>query len=66
MYTYSITLNKEQQDMINKQASNKNLSPQVLLQEIVNKYILLLHNINHEDMAKGYIEMSEINLEFAK
>lgn len=66
MYNYTITLSKEQNDMITKQAALRNLPPQVLLQEIANRYADLLHNMNYEDMAKGYAEMADINLELAK
>ncbi|MBQ4049317.1 MAG: hypothetical protein IJD07_01535 [Clostridia bacterium] len=66
MYDFTITLSKEQLEMIMKKADLKQLSPGALLQEIINKYTDLLHTINYEDMAKGYAEMAEINLELAK
>ena len=66
MYDFTITLSKEQLEMIMKKANLKQLSPGALLQEIINKYTDLLHTINYEDMAKGYAEMAEINLELAK
>ena len=66
MYDFTITLSKEQLDMIKKKANLMQLSPQALLQEIINKYTYLLHTINYEDVAKGYAEMANINLELAK
>jgi len=66
MYDFTITLDKEQFDMIKKTSNLKNLTPEALIQEIVNRYTLLLHTINYEDMAKGYVEMADVNLELAK
>ncbi len=66
MYDYKITLNKEQNDMITQKAALKNMTPQLFIQEIVNGYTDLLHTMNYEDMAKGYAEMAQINLELAK
>ena len=66
MYDFTITLSKEQLEMIMKKADLKHMSPGALLQEIINKYTDLLHTINYEDMANGYAEMADINLELAK
>ena len=44
----------------------KSMDPQQLINEILNRYLTLLHNINYEDMAAGYEAMGQLNLELAK
>ncbi|MBR6788809.1 MAG: hypothetical protein IKM44_03275 [Clostridia bacterium] len=46
-------------------AKERGISMDKLVSEIINKYFPSTHMMNREDMAKGYKEMSEINLSIA-
>lgn len=66
MGEYKIQLDGELESMLTYGAKQRNLSPEDFIVEIINRYLPLTHIINQEEMAKGYAEMSEINLELAK
>lgn len=65
MISYQIEVNSEVSDIIEKNASRLGITPEKVIEQIINKFIVPLHTINQEDMARGYEQMSEINLELA-
>ena len=66
MGKYIIELNGETEIMLIDGAKSRNISPERFIEDIVNRYLPLSHIIDREKMAKGYIEMSEINLDLTK
>ncbi len=66
MSKYIIEISGEYEEMLNRFATEKHLSPEQFIEEIVNRYLPLSHKIDQETMAKGYVDMAEINLEIAK
>jgi len=66
MGEYKIQIDGELESMLIDGAKKRNTSPEDFIAEIINRYLPLTHIINQEEMAKGYAEMSEINLELAK
>lgn len=65
MIRYQIEVNQEVNDIIQKNASKLGISPEKVIEQIVNRFLVPLHNIDSEKMAQGYEQMSEINLELA-
>ena len=66
MGKYIIILNGELENMLIEGAKSRNITAEQFINDIINRYLPLMHNINQEDMAKGYVDMAEINLEIAK
>lgn len=66
MSKYIIEIDGELENMLIDSANNHGKSPEQFIVDIVNRYLPLTHIINQEDMAKGYLEMAQINLELAK
>lgn len=65
MITYRIEVNEEMNEIIKKNAEKLGLSPEKVIEQIVNRFLVPLHNINRDEMAQGYELMGEINLELA-
>lgn len=66
MCHYNIKVSKELATQLSITAMDKNMSIEELIEEILNKYFVPMHTIDQEEMAKGYEEMGEINLELSK
>ena len=66
MGKYFIELNGEIEKMLVEGAKKRNMAPEQFVKDIVNRYLPLAHIIDREQMAAGYVEMSEINLDLAK
>lgn len=66
MSKYVIEINGETENMLIQGAKNRNITTEQFITDIVNRYLPDPHIINQEDMAKGYVEMAQINLDIAK
>ncbi|MCH5164201.1 MAG: hypothetical protein J1F36_04215 [Clostridiales bacterium] len=66
MGKYIIILDGEKENMLIEGAKSRDITAQQFITDIVNRYLPLMHMINREDMAKGYEDMADINLELAK
>ena len=66
MSKFIIVLDGEIEQMLLDTAKSKNMSPEEFISQIISRFLPALHNINQEDMAKGYQDMAEINLSLAK
>ena len=66
MSKYIIELDGEIENMLNSEATKRNLTSSKFIVDIVNRYLPLSHIINKEEMARGYEEMAQINLDLAK
>lgn len=66
MGKYIIELDGELEKMLIDKSKSRQMSPEQFIKAIVDNYLPLMHNIDREAMAKGYLEMSEIELEIAK
>lgn len=65
MITYRIEVNEEMDNIITKNAQRLGISPEKVIEQIINRFLVPLHNINRDEMAQGYELMGEINLELA-
>lgn len=65
MCKYIIEVNQEVNKVLENNARIRDMSIESLIEEILNKYLIPLHTMDKEDMAKGYIESGDINLEIA-
>ena len=52
-------------NIITKNAQRLGISPEKVIEQIINRFLVPLHNINRDEMAQGYELMGEINLELA-
>lgn len=66
MSKFIVLLDGEIEQMLIETAKNKNIPPEEFIAQILSRFLPALHNINQEDMAKGYEEMAQINLSLAK
>ena len=66
MGKYIIIVDGELENMLNEGAKSRNLTAEQFIYDIINRYLPLMHKINQEEMAKGYMDMAEINLDLAK
>jgi len=66
MYEYKIEADKELADILNAAAKRADMSAEQFILQILNKYLVAVHMIDHEAMAAGYEEMGELNLELSK
>lgn len=66
MGKYFIEINGEFEKMLNDEAKSHGMTAEQFIGAIINRYLPLMHKINQEEMAKGYLDMSEINLDIAK
>lgn len=66
MTSYNIFVSEELNQLIISGAKRENISPEVFINRILNRYAMETHNIDIEGMAEGYREMAAINLELAK
>ena len=66
MGKYTIILDGEKETMLIEGAKSRSITAEQFITDIINRYLPLMHKINQEEMAKGYGEMAEINLELAK
>ncbi len=66
MSKYIIDLDGELENMLIEGAKSRDISAQQFINDIIKRYLPLMHIINQEDMAEGYRDMAEINLELAK
>ena len=66
MGKYTIAIDGEYETMLIEKASARNITPQQFIEDILHHYLPLMHNINKEEMAKGYVDMADINLDLAK
>lgn len=66
MSKYTIILDGELENMLIQGAKNRNISAEQFIVEIIDRYLPPAHIIDREEMAKGYAEMAQINLDIAK
>lgn len=66
MSKYIIELDGDIEEMLIEYSKSRQMSPEQFIRDIVNRYLPLSHKIDQEAMAKGYLEMAEINLDLAK
>lgn len=66
MGKYTIIIDGELETMLIEGAKSREISTEQFITDIVNRYLPLTHKINREEMAAGYLEMADINLELAK
>lgn len=66
MGKYIIDLDGELENMLIDGAKSRDISAQQFINDIIKRYLPLMHIINQEEMAEGYREMGKINLDLAK
>ena len=66
MGKYTIIIDGELETMLIEGAKNYGVTAEQFITDIVNRYLPITHKINREEMAAGYLEMAEVNLELAK
>ncbi len=65
MISYKIEVSEELSELIRSNAERLNISPEKVIEQIINRFLVPLHNINREEMAQGYEQWGDINLELA-
>lgn len=66
MSKYIIELDGELNNMLIENAKSRNITAEQFIYDILKRYLPLMHTINQEEMAKGYVDMADINLDLAK
>lgn len=66
MSKYIIEIDGELEKMLIEKSSGRGKTAEQFIKDIIDRYLPLMHKIDQEELAKGYTEMAEINLDIAK